>query len=252
MKMTLLDIVQDILNDMDGDVVDSIDDTVESEQVAQIVKSTYYSIINNRNWPHTKQAITITQSGGTARPTYVTVNEDIKELLYINYNCAKNGETRKLYTKMKWLETDDFLRVTNNRNNDNSNVDVIQDVSGIELLIYNDRAPTYFTSFDDETIIFDSYDITVDSTIQASKMQAEAYVIPSWTHSNTFIPDLPSEAFTALLEEAKSRAMFKLKQTNDVKAEQESRRQQRWLSRKAFTVKGGVKYPNYGRNSYNK
>jgi len=44
-KMTVLEIVQDILNDIDGDEVNSIDDTLESEQVAQIVKSTYDAII---------------------------------------------------------------------------------------------------------------------------------------------------------------------------------------------------------------
>ena len=42
-KMTLLAMVQDILNDMDGDEVNSISDTVEAEQVAQIIKTTYDS-----------------------------------------------------------------------------------------------------------------------------------------------------------------------------------------------------------------
>ncbi|MNE83170.1 hypothetical protein D3C80_1799620 [compost metagenome] len=41
--------------------------------------------------------------------------------------------------------------------------------------------------------------------------------------------------------------MFKLKQMADSKAEQEARRQQTWLSRKAWRVAGGIKYPDYGR-----
>lgn len=247
--MTLIEIVQDILNDMDSDEVNTIDDTFESQQVAQIVKSTYYAMISNRNWPHTKQAIQILPSGDSALPTHMQVQEDIKELSFINYNKVKVGETRRLYKPVRWLETDDFLRVTNKRNNDEANIDVITDPTGVELLIKNDFAPTYYTSFDDSLIVFDSYDKLVDTTLQQSKIQAQAYVMPAWSQVDSFIPDLPTEAFTALLEEAKSRAMLKLKQVQDVKAEQESGRQQRWLSRKAWTVNGGIKYPNYGRNT---
>ncbi len=42
MRRTLLDMVQEILSDMDSDEVESIDDTVEAEQVVSILKSTYY------------------------------------------------------------------------------------------------------------------------------------------------------------------------------------------------------------------
>lgn len=247
MKMTLLDLTQDILNDMDSDEVNSIDDTVEAEQIAQIVKSTYYAMINNRNWPHTRQTVQVAPSGDTAMPTHMNVQEDIKELCFINYNKIKFGETRKLYQPVKYLSPDDFLRVINLRNNDNPNIDVITDVTGVELLVKNDTSPTYFTSFDDEALVFDSYDSAVDSALQKSKVQAQAYVIPTWDPVDDFIPDLPAEAFTALLEESKSRAMLKLKQVQDVKAEQESARQQRWLSRKARRVGGGLRYPSYGR-----
>lgn len=249
MKMTLLELVQDILNDMDGDEVNSIDDTFESQQVAQIVKSTYFAMISNRNWPHTRQAIQIAPSGDDALPTHMTVQQEIKELCFINYNKVKSGETRKVYQPVRYLEPDDFLRVTNRRNNDNSDIDVITDPTGVELLVKNDLAPTYYTSFDDIALVFDSYDNTVDSTLQESKVQAQAYVMPTWSPVDDHIPFLPSEAFTALLEEAKSKAMFKLKQVTDIKAEQEATRQQRWLSRKARRVNGGVKYPNYGRNT---
>lgn len=51
-KLTLLDIVQDVLSDMDSDEVNSINDSIEALQVAAIAKSTFYNIIDGRDWPH--------------------------------------------------------------------------------------------------------------------------------------------------------------------------------------------------------
>ena len=248
MKMTLLDIVQDILNDMDGDEVNSIDDTFESQQVAQMVKSTFYAMMSNRNWPHLKRPIQLSASGDPALPTHMSLDQDVTELSFINYNKAKAGETRKKYQPVQWLAPDDFLVRINRLNNDADNIDVITDPTGVELLIRNDLAPSHYTSFDDTNLVFNSYDSSVDTTLQSSKVQAHAYVSPQWLAEDGFTPDLPDEAFTALLEEAKSRASIKLKQQEDPKAEQESRRQQRWLSRKSWRVSGGIQYPNYGRN----
>lgn len=247
MKLSLLDYVQDIANDLDTDQIDSISDTFESEQIAQIVKSTYFAMMSNRNWPHLKKPIQLDGSTDLALPTHMYLKDDVKELVFINYDKTRLGDTGKRYASTRWVEPDDFLRILNNNNSANDNVDIIQDPSGIELLIVNNKAPDYYTSFDDNTVIFDSYDKEVDATLQGAKVQAQAYVMPTWEHEDDFIPDLPSEAVTALLEEAKSRASLKLRQMPDQKAEQESQRQQRWLSRKAWEVKGGIRYPNYGR-----
>lgn len=247
MKMTLLEIVQDILSDMDSDEVNSIEDTTESVQVAQIVRSTYFAMLSNRNWPHTRKSVTLNPSNSLAQPTHMVIKEPFKELCFINYDTAKNNDTRTKYQKMKWMEPDAFLHMLNSRKSDEDTVLIVEDDSGIQLSIKTDKSPQYYTSFDDVHLIFDSYDSGVDDTLKESKIQAMAYVIPNWLPEDDFVPDLPVEAFTALLEEAKSRAMFKLKQVQDIKAEQESNRQQRWLSRKAWTVQGGIKYPNYGR-----
>jgi len=247
MRMTLLEIVSDILNDMDGDEVNSIDDTVESQQVAQIVKSTYFALMSNRNWPHLRRMISLEASGNPAYPTHMRLADKVKELCFVNYNKVKLNDPRKSYRPVKWIEPDDFIRMGNGRNNTDAHVDIITDYSGIELFIRNDQAPQYFTSFDDEHLVFDSYDSEVDDTLQESKVQAMAYVMPEWTHEDDAYPDLPDEAFTLLLEEAKSRSSLKLKQTQDAKAEQEAGRQNRWLSRKAWKVEGGIEYPNYGR-----
>lgn len=246
-KMSLLELTQDILNDLDSDEVNSIDDTTESVQVAQIIKATYQAMMSSRNWPHQKRLLTLIPSGDDTLPTHVTMQEEIKEMVGVKYNCAKVTDTRRLYQPVYWIEPDDFLRISNGRNTDDVRIDVIVDNTGVELLIRNDQPPRYYTSFNDNVLIFDSYDSAVDDTLQASKIQAMAYVMPEWEHSDDAIPDLPAEAFTALLEEAKSRCFVKLKQQTDPTAATEARRQQAWLSRKAWRAAGGVKYPSYGR-----
>ena len=250
MKYTLLEIVQEILSDMDSDEVNSIDDTVESQQVASIVRSAYMALMSNRNWAHLRKLVNLVNSTTPAQPTHMYLESPIKEMVYVNYNCVKPDQpSRRIYQTMKWLEPDAFLRRQNSLNSDLVNVDVIQDPTGIELLIRNDKNPEYFTSFDDNALVFDSYLASVESTIQSSKVQACAYVMPTWTHLDDAVPDLPDEAFTLLIEEAKSRAMLRLKQVADQKSEQEARRQNQWLSRKQWRVNGGVKYPDYGRRS---
>jgi hypothetical protein len=246
-KQNLLAIVQDILSDMDSDPINTIDDTEEAGQVAAIVKSTYEAMISNRNWPHTARIINLIASADNNFPTYMSIDDDIKEMISIYYDKHKVDDTRLRYRLVKWKEPDDFLRYTNGRDSTATNMDVVVDPSGVTLLIQNDKAPDFYTSFDDSTLVFDSYDSAVDTTLQASKTQARAFTIPEFTISDTFVPDLPLEAFSALIEEAKSKAQLKLKQMQDVKSEQEAGRQQRWLSRKAWRVAGGIAFPDYGR-----
>ena len=250
-KWTVLDMVTDIVSDMDGDFISSINDTDEAQQVAQIVKSTYHAMMSNRNWPHTARAINLTAYSDNTFPTYMTIPSNVKELISVYYDIRKQSETRLEYRQLYYLDPDDFLRRTNSRNSDDPNSLVMTDVSGIKFIVATNKAPEYYTSFDDTTIIFDSYDDVIDSSLQVDKVQARAYIIPTFEMNDDFIPDLPEEAFSLLIEEAKSKAMMKLKQIQDVKAEQEAGRQNRWLSRKAWRAHEKDIYPyNYGRGRY--
>src|SRR4030066_2361472 len=94
MKMTLLELVQDILSDLDSDEVNSINDSVEALQVAQILKSTYFNIIDGRDWPHLYQPFQLTASGTTDRPTHMRLPDNIIDVSWIKYNCKEYGETR--------------------------------------------------------------------------------------------------------------------------------------------------------------
>lgn len=246
-KMTLLEIVQDIMSDMDADDVNSINDTPEATQVAQIVKTTYYNIIDGRDYDFLYELFQLESSGNSSRPTYMKLPETIIDLKWLKYNNRKNTETKNKYEVVTYKHPDEFLEITDKRNNDNSDVDVISDPSGIKVHIYNDRGPKYFTSFNDEDLVFDAYDSVKESTLTVSNTQAYGKRSVTFTLLDTFTPDLPVQMFSYLLNEAKSVAFTTLKQTANPKAEQASVSQKRRMSQDAWRLKKGIHYPNYGR-----
>lgn len=247
MKKTLLEMTQNILNDMDSDEVNSINDTVESQQVANIIKTCYNEMISNRNWPHLRKLVQLNSLSDITKPNYLQIPNGMKELVFFKYDVHKVDKTKTVAVEVKYKQPEDFLRFISSRNSDLGTVDEIVDFSGSKIMVVNNVAPTYWTSFDDQYIVVDSYDKAVDDTVQASKTQCLAYMEPKWVHTDEAIPDLPEEAFAALEEEAKSTAFVVLKQVANQKAEQKASRQNRWLARKAWRANGGVQYDDYGR-----
>ena len=247
-KLTVLEMTQDILSDLDSDEVNSINDSVESLQVAQILKSTYFNIIDGRDWPHLYQNFQLTASGTTARPTHMRLPDNIIDVSWIKYDCKEFGETRDRVKPIQYKAPTDFLELLEQRDSTDATVTEVVDTSNISMNIYNDRAPLYFTSFDNEYVVFDAYDIAIDTTLQTSKTSCYGKVYPTWTMADTFIPDLPTQSFSYLLNEAKSTASLRLKQVPDQKAEQHSITQKRRQSQAAWRIAGGITMPNYGRN----
>lgn len=152
-----------------------------------------------------------------------------------------------MYKKIKYKEPVEFLKYISTRDPTATNISVVQDYNGSYLFIQNDKDPEYWTSFDDQYVVFDSYNQAYESTIMSSKSRCIVYTNPAMTRDNASIPSLPDEAFPALIEESKSVAFLALKEMANQKAEQKSARQQRWLSRKAWKAHGGIDYPDYGR-----
>lgn len=246
-KYTLLELTQSVLSDMNSDEVNSITDTVEALQVAQIIKDTYYEIITEGDWPHLETLMQLSASGSGTLPTHMSMPADVQRIISIRYNKRKSTDTRDDYSLVEYKTPEEFLEIVMKRLSSESNVDTISDPSGVPLLILSDIAPTYWTSFDNEWIVFDSYDSDVDSTLQTSKTQCIAFREPTFTLSDSFVPDLPSIAFPYLLSEAKSTAFLALKNTANQKEEQRSNRQRRRISQERWRVGGGITYPDYGR-----
>lgn len=247
-KMTVLAMVQDILSDMDSDAVNSIDDTVEALQVAQVIRTTFYEILDGVDvWPHLETLVQLEGLALTAKPTHMKLPETLSYIEWIKYNKRKTGDTRDKYLDVIRMDPSDFMTYINQRDTSATANTVVTDFSSVSLIIRNNYAPTYWTSFDDEYIVFDSYDSGVDSTMISSKTQAQGPRDPGFTLSDTHIPDLPANAFSYLLAESKSVCFNSLKQAANAKEEQRSKRQRYRLSNSKGRVDRNITFQGYGR-----
>lgn len=226
--LTLLDMVQSILNDMDSDAVNSISDTVEAMQVASIVRDTYLAFAASRDWPWLESLTNLTGLGDTSNPTQMRMPTSVDKLKWVKYN--KKDVT--------YLPPKDFKDLIDRRDTTASNVNAGGYVT--------DRDPLYWTSYDDDYVWFDSYDSSVDSTLQESKSTVFAVLSPSWTHSDAFVPQLPVKLFPTLLSDAKSTAFLTLKQSANPKEEQKARRGTTRAIAESWRVEKGEW--GYGRN----
>lgn len=249
-KMTLLEMTQSILNDMESDAVNSISDTVESAQVAQVIKDTYYDIISHLEIPEHYGLLQVTGLANSSYPNYLQLGDSVSAIKWFKYNKATLTETDTNYQDISYLSPEEFLSRTLGRAESDSNVVPITDFSSTTLLIVNDKHPELYTSFDDKYLVFDSWDSTVDSTLQQSKSMCWGKTEPTWTSSDTFVPDLDAQFFPYFLSEAKATCFVNFKQVANNKEEQKARRQLTRIqneTHRTFDPDRTRWQPNYGR-----
>ena len=94
----------------------------------------------------------------------------------------------------------------NARNSDDSSITTVTDFNGTKLLIHNERHPTYYTSIDDEYVIFDAYNSSLESTLQSSKSQVISQEEEVFYQDKDFVIPLPNNFIPTYLNLVKSRA----------------------------------------------
>lgn len=242
MNYTLLEIVQKILSDMDSEEVNSISDSVEALQIASVVEDTFYNIISTREVPEHKKLITLTALSDIDRPTHFTYPSNTKEIEKLFYNTSTDGSYN--FTPVYYQAPLDFL------NRLPSTV-----VSTTKLVIYGDyrliittnRMPRFYTSFDDDSIVMDSHDSTIDTTLTAVKTRAYGTVYPTFSIADDFIPDLDNTMMPLLLAESKSTCFSLFKSGPDLKVEQAARRLKSTMLNDVYKSRQENRRPKYGR-----
>lgn len=234
-KLTLLEMTQNILNAMDGDVINSIDDTEESIQVAEIIKESYFELCSQRDWPFLRTLTTIEGLADTSRPTMMQMPTNMNKVFWIRYN-------KKPVT---YLTPEEFKALIDAR----EALAGVVDANGYVL----NRDPQYWTTYDDNILVFDSLNLTdeITDTLHESKTAVYGVVAPSWTHEDSFVPLLPEKMFPTLLADAKGSCFLALKQQANAKEEVKAKRGRVRAQNEAWRVdkgeSGTYHNGNYGR-----
>lgn len=249
-RMTLLDVVNSCLDAMSHDSVNSISDTAESLQIAEEARVTYYDLMDRDDWPHLYKLIPLEAAADTARPNFLKVPTQVARIYNLKYETTKTTDTHRIFKFIDYCAPKEFLDRIHTRRTDNSDVTVVLNFDSVPMFILNDEAPTFWTSFDDEYIVFDSYDSAVDTTMQSSKSLVEAKVIPEWTSSDTFIPDMPEQMFSVFLAEVRAAAFTYWKQGQSPKDEQRAARGISRLRKDARKIDEQDRKVKYGRRRY--
>jgi len=227
-KMTLLEMTQNILSAMNSDEVNSITDTVESQQVADEIKNTYLDLYTNRDIPSLEGVINLEWTGDTDRPHTLQVPSSfvrIKWVKYLNFRASSNPG----YQLVTYLDPEEFIkRVVELGPSDFGTYTTVPllDTGSVEYTIATDKAPDFYTIFNnDNVLVFDSFDAAEESHLTGSNSLAWGIGDLSFNLDDDFIPPIPSSLFPHLLSEAKSACFINIKEVANSKEEQRARRQ---------------------------
>lgn len=195
MKYTLLDLTQKILSALDANNIDTLEDgDVEAEQVVMIINRVYNEILSKRNWPFLKKR-------GTLIP-----GENPWELKVPEYYTTIS-ELRYKTSKIKYVDNTTFSDIIFSRNIEEDNIN--------SNYIQTDKDPSFYTTYDNITLVFDSYDSNVESNL----IESNSYIVYNKLPSSELfydndVPELPYRFHSVLLNGALAVAFTELKQDN--------------------------------------
>jgi len=203
-KETLLEIVQDILSDSDGDAVNSISATVESEQAARVVRTIFNQIADGTDITY-HEGVRELDATSPATPNIMRRPAGFYDIEWIRYNVKIATSEPNQYQRIRYRDPESFLDFTASRSSDDVDIEAITLTSGYELLVRNAQAPTWWTFLEGEdNIIFDAYDRNLDSNLQASKSLAYGKTKPTLALTDLSVPPLPDHLFNALKSQARA------------------------------------------------
>lgn len=256
-KQTLLEMTQEILSSMDSDEINNVTDTTEAQQVAMIIRRVYYDMVARSDMKEHHDLFQLEASGDNAKPVLMTRPTTVDKLIWIKYDKKLESSDPSDFEFIKYMEPTEFLYMQHQLNTDDTYVDTMtySGDSDTHVIPYrNDKAPDYWTSVDDSNIFFDSYDSSLDTTLQKSKTMCYGLVDATFNlSSNSFTPELDAQQFPLLVNEAKALAWAELKQAQHVKAEREAMKQRTRMNQNKRALPGKESYgdfynlPNYGR-----
>lgn len=185
MRHNLLTMVQDMLSTIEAENVSGLagsEATVESDMCVQIANRGFEMMITKLRWKHTRNIARLEAAA--------ELNE-----LKLNTGVIAFDPDHVWYgtRKVNYMLPEDFLSRVQSRV-----VDGVSFVEMGEIVVQVGFEPQYYTSFDDETLIFDSIPDDING-LDATETRVLTYSIPtSRLTDDGDVFDLPAVAYPAL------------------------------------------------------
>jgi len=249
-QLTLLDIVQKTLSATNGFEVDSIDDTPEAGDIAGFAEDVYNDFIAELpEWQFQEKLLSLESSLDNTKPNYMRIPTGVTKIKYstVEYNNGTLEEPD--YRVVKYLHPDEFLNALRHRNT--SNTIAVQDYDGVVCGgIATDKHPEYYSTFDGEHLIFDSYDSSVDTTLQETKTRFIGTKERVFNRVDDFIIPLPNHLQSYYLAMVRAKASEYLNGeplVSDIRKGQAGLVKARIKHKKVGGLEHNTRRKNYGR-----
>lgn len=248
-KKTILQLVQTMGARIGSDEIDTLDETIESLELVGILEGVYEEVISRKPWKFLTGRVRQLEAreGGSVQYNTLAVPEDVTRIDSLKYRTNSDVES---YTKLIQLPVEEFLAKIQSRNPTDADVATIINPDGVRLFIATNIAPTYWTSFDEENISFDAYDVTrgTGNLVADSVIIADIVPFVDFTDPASVLP-VPQRMETLIINEAISTASVELRQQANPKAEQIARRQHIALRENEPVTNDASREVNYGRRT---
>ena len=227
MERTLLYTVQRVLEKLNLDPVNSINDTVDSLLVSREAESTFYDLMTRAEWEDKIDLIEVTSVSDLSQPTTLQLDGEVHNITSLRYDVTTADSQHKEIREICWMEPEEFLNMSYSLNSSNDNVEQVE-YKDIPLLIVNDRMPTYYTSFDNKYLVFDSYDKDTEDTLNGTKSICYGKKVPTWLQDDEFVIPVQDSLYPLFLSMLSSACSIYM---NSEVNQEDERRQARGISR---------------------
>ena len=177
--------------------------------------------------------------------------EGFHTIRWIKYDKRTTAGGDPDYQVVTYMEPVDFLRISDRRNVSDSDVTAMILTNSTHVInVKNDIAPTHWTileGYDD--IVFDSYNVALDTNLQNSKSLAYGSQRPVLALTDAAIPDLPQNLMQLLKNRARAFYfdVYKGGTTKEVDKRQRNSEVRAQRLRHITTQSEKPTGPNYGR-----
>lgn len=266
MAYTMLDTVTRVLSELNSDMVDSIEDTIEAKEIASIVRDVYQSVTTEYSWLANENfinPITSDESIIELQPNITHIKRVLIKPSTIcgdTVSCQAGRIQNPVYTKggpvtancntdakgwkeLTYLDKGDFMSIMSTTPYDDSN--------GIPYAHYGvytgtQANPTYYTVIYNH-LILDSICKEAYENFPLSDLRLLGQYTADIPLEDGAVINLNPQLFAYFLAECKSQAFFSIKQMPNTKIEQLAQRLRRQLvNSKSRQGRNNtkIKYPN--------